>query len=116
MADGGPGFVDVLHASLGGDLLATTVPGPYGDEVPGSVLVHDAHGVRRERPGLRAAPHPRGERRPEAATTYGVGQLIGQAVEAGARRVLVGLGGSATNDGGAGLLAGLGATSPRRPR
>ncbi|HEX4977337.1 MAG TPA: glycerate kinase, partial [Nocardioides sp.] len=41
MADGGPGFVDVLHASLGGDLLAVTVTGPTGDPVPGTVLVHD---------------------------------------------------------------------------
>ena len=41
MADGGPGFVDVLHASLGGDLLAVTVSGPYGDPVPGTVLLQD---------------------------------------------------------------------------
>src|SRR5680860_852770 len=41
MADGGPGFCDVLHASLGGDLLAVTVSGPYGDPVPATVLVAD---------------------------------------------------------------------------
>jgi glycerate kinase len=41
MADGGPGFVDVLHASLGGDLLAVTVSGPYGEHAPGTVLLHD---------------------------------------------------------------------------
>src|SRR5262245_45860002 len=41
MADGGPGFVDVLHASLGGDLLAVTVRGPLGEDVPGSVLLID---------------------------------------------------------------------------
>jgi glycerate kinase len=41
MADGGPGFVDVLHASLGGELLMVTVRGPYGEPVPGSVLMVD---------------------------------------------------------------------------
>jgi glycerate kinase len=51
-----------------------------------------------------------GERRdPEVTTTYGVGELAAVAVEAGARRLVVGLGGSATNDAGAGLLAALGA-------
>jgi glycerate kinase len=111
MADGGPGFVDVLHASIGGDLLAVTVSGPYGGEVPGSVLVHDgtAYVESAQACGLHLTPEA--ERRPEDATTYGVGQLVHQAVEAGAGRVVVGLGGSATTDGGAGLLAGLGATS-----
>ena len=104
MADGGPGFVDVLHASLGGDLLAVTVRGPYGEPVPGSVLVHD---------GMACGLHltPREERRPEQAGTFGVGVLVAAACEAGATRVVVGLGGSGTNDGGAGLLAALGATS-----
>jgi glycerate kinase len=52
-----------------------------------------------------------GERRPEDGTTYGVGQLIAAAVDAGAKRIILGLGGSGTNDAGAGLLAALGATA-----
>ena len=56
MSDGGPGFVDVLHASLGGELLAATVSGPFGDPVPASVLRVGEVGVRRERAGLRSAP------------------------------------------------------------
>jgi glycerate kinase len=110
MADGGPGFVDVLHASLGGDLLAVTVSGPYGDEVPGSLLLDGptAYVESAQACGLHLTPEH--ERRPEEATTYGVGQLVREAVEAGAERVVVGLGGSATTDGGAGLLAALGAT------
>jgi glycerate 2-kinase len=111
MADGGPGFVDVLHASLGGDLLAVTVQGPYGEPVPGTVLLHDgtAYVESAQACGLHLTPEDR--RRPEEASTVGVGQLVRAACEAGAGRVVVGLGGSATNDGGAGLLAALGAAA-----
>jgi glycerate kinase len=109
MADGGPGFVDVLHASLGGELLAATVSGPYGEQVPGSVLLVDgtAYVESAQACGLHLVAPDR--RRPEWATTFGVGQLVDEAVRSGARRVVVGLGGSGTNDGGAGLLAALGA-------
>ncbi|MFL6134021.1 MAG: glycerate kinase [Nocardioidaceae bacterium] len=111
MADGGPGFVDVLHASLGGDLLAATVRGPYGDPVPASVLVRDttAYVESAQACGLHLAPEDR--REPERATSYGVGELLLAAVDAGATTIQVGLGGSGTNDGGAGMLAALGATS-----
>jgi glycerate 2-kinase len=111
MADGGPGFVDVLHASLGGDLLAVTVRGPYGDPVPGSVLVtgDTAYVESAQACGLDLTPEE--DRDPEHAATYGVGQLLAAAVDAGVTTVYVGLGGSATNDGGAGMLAALGATA-----
>ena len=59
MSDGGPGFVDVLHAALGGALLAHTVRGPLGDAVPATVLRGWRDGVRRERPGVRPAPDRR---------------------------------------------------------
>ena len=109
MADGGPGFVDVLRASLGGDLLAATVSGPYGEPVPASVLMVEgtAYVECAQACGLHLTPAD--QRDPERATSRGVGELVGAAVDAGARRVVVGLGGSATNDGGAGLLAALGA-------
>jgi len=111
MADGGPGFVDVLHASLGGDLHALTVTGPYGDPVPASILLLDgtAYVESAQACGLHLAPPER--RDPERATTRGVGELLSAAVDAGARRVMVGLGGSGTNDGGAGLLSALGAVA-----
>ena len=54
MADGGPGFVDVLHASLGGDLLAVTVTGPDGDPVPGTVLLHEGTAVVADSGGITA--------------------------------------------------------------
>jgi len=107
MADGGPGFVDVLHTALGGQVLAVTVRGPFGDPVPATLLrVEDrAYVESAQACGLHLT---RGERA-EEATTLGVGDLVAAAVDAGAREVVVGLGGSGTNDGGAGLLAALGA-------
>jgi glycerate kinase len=111
MADGGPGFCDVLHASLGGDLLAVEVTGPYGERVPATVLVVEgtAYVESAQACGLHLAPPE--QREPERATTRGVGEMIAAAVDAGASTVVVGLGGSGTNDGGAGLLAGLGAVA-----
>lgn len=109
MADGGPGFVDVLHSSLGGSLLAATVRGPFGEPTPTTILlrehtayVESAHACGR---------HLLGDGDPEAASTYGVGEMVGHAVDAGATEIVVGLGGSGTNDGGAGLLAALGASA-----
>jgi glycerate 2-kinase len=111
MADGGPGFVDVLHASLGGDLVAVTVSGPYGGRVPATVLLHDgtAYVESAQACGLHLTPEP--DRDPERATTRGVGELLVAAIRAGATTVVVGLGGSGTNDGGAGLLSAMGATA-----
>lgn len=109
MADGGPGFVDTLHASLGGEMLATTVSGPYGAPTPAAVLLHEQTGYVEAAQACGLHLTPADERRPERATTLGVGELLAAAVDAGARRVVVGLGGSASNDGGGGLLAALGA-------
>jgi glycerate kinase len=111
MADGGPGFVDVLHEALGGELMAVTVTGPHHERVPGAVLrlgerawVESAQAC-----GLALT----GGARAESATTWGVGELVMYAIEAGATDIVVGLGGSGTNDGGAGLLGALGATADR---
>lgn len=115
MADGGPGFVDVLHAALGGDLLAVTVRGPHDEPTPASLLVVEHAGVRTAyvESAQACGIHLTGGEGAEEATTYGVGELVRAAVDAGAGRVVVGLGGSGTNDGGAGLLAALGATADR---
>ncbi len=109
MSDGGPGFVDVLHATLGGELLVTTVAGPFGDEVPATLLLVDgtAYVESAQACGLDLTGADRGEH----AGTTGVGQLVAEAIGAGAVRVVVGLGGSGSTDGGAGLLAALGATA-----
>lgn len=109
MADGGPGFVDVLHASIGGELLAVTVRGPHGVPVPATLLL--AAGTAYVESAQACGLHLTGGERPEEASTYGVGELLLAAIDAGATRVVVGLGGSGTTDGGAGLLAALGATA-----
>ena len=111
LADGGPGFLDVLHAALGGDLLALTVTGARGERVPASLLLVEgsAYVESAQACGLHLLPET--ARDPRVTTTFGVGELLVHAVDAGARRIVVGLGGSATNDAGAGMLAALGATA-----
>jgi glycerate kinase len=112
LADGGPGFVDVLHAALGGDLLPVTVPGPLLEPTPATVLlvqgldgVPTAYVETAQACGLHLVPAA--QRDPGRTTTAGVGVLLEHARRAGARRIVAGLGGSATNDAGAGMLAGL---------
>ncbi|SHK26713.1 glycerate kinase [Pseudonocardia thermophila] len=112
VADGGTGFVDVLYAVLGGTLHTTTVIGPSGAPVPATWLqVGECAYVESAAVcGLHLVP--RAERTPQTAatvTTHGVGELIRAAIAAGATEIVVGLGGSATTDGGAGMLAALGA-------
>jgi glycerate 2-kinase len=108
MADGGPGFVDVLHAALGGSMDAVTVRGPHGDPVPAVVLrVGDTAYVE----SAQAAGRHLASGAVETASSVGVGELVLAAVAGGARTVVVGLGGTGTNDGGAGVLAALGATA-----
>jgi len=111
MSDGGPGFVDVLAAALGGSLEPVVVRGPFGDPVPAAMLLvgDTAYVESAQACGL----HLTGGQDAELASTYGVGELVVAAREAGARTVVVGLGGSGTNDGGAGLLSALGATADR---
>jgi glycerate 2-kinase len=116
MADGGPGFVDVLHAALGGEILAVTVRGPLRAPVPATLLLVDDTAYVESAEACGLALLPSAGIAPvhgvvEDASTYGVGELVAEAVAAGARRIVVGLGGTGTNDGGAGLLAALGATS-----
>src|SRR5699024_7814811 len=117
VADGGPGFLDALHATVGGQLSLTTVVGPLGDPVPATVLMvgDTAYLESAQACGLALLPsEPTSEGGPlpvpgavDRATTHGVGELIGHAVDAGAARIVVGLGGSGTNDGGAGMAAAL---------
>ncbi|MGV8978734.1 MAG: glycerate kinase [Cellulomonas sp.] len=117
LSDGGPGFLDTLRASLGGELVALTVSSPLGDQVPAVLLL--VEGVDGTRTAYIESSHalglalvPAARRDPTRTTSRGVGELIRAAIEAGAGRVVVGLGGSATNDAGAGMLAALGVAAP----
>ncbi|MQA85213.1 MAG: glycerate kinase [Streptosporangiales bacterium] len=109
LSDGGPGFVEVLHAAIGGRLITVSVSGPLGDRVPARLLHHGdtAYVETAQACGLHLVPED--ARDAGGSTTYGVGELLAAAIDDGASRCLLGLGGSATNDGGAGMLAGLGA-------
>lgn len=115
LSDGGPGFLDVLEPALGGEVIALTVADPLGREVPASILMVEAEGERTayiesaQAAGLHLLGA--GERDPGVTSSFGVGTLLRVARDAGARRIVVGLGGSGTNDGGAGMLAALGVGS-----
>jgi glycerate kinase len=110
IADGGEGFAEALSTALGGEWVRTTAYDPRGREVEAryawvaadklAILdMSEASGLWR----VDAA-----ERDPLRATTMGTGQLLRHAIERGARKILVGLGGSATTDGGIGMAAALG--------
>lgn len=108
LSDGGPGFLEVLAASLGGERVSVATLDPLLRPVTGEILlvgdtayVESAHSC-----GLGLVLP--GERDPLTCSSAGVGRLVAAAVAMAPRRVVVGLGGSATNDGGAGALAQLG--------
>ncbi|MCQ2391426.1 MAG: glycerate kinase [Kiritimatiellae bacterium] len=109
LADGGEGTVDALVAGLAGVRRVISVTGPTGKPVtaaygilPGGVAVLEMAAAA----GITLVAGD--EKNPLYTTTYGVGEMISDAVEQGCRRFLVGIGGSATNDGGAGMLQALG--------
>lgn len=109
VADGGDGTVDAAVA-CGFERIAIEVTGPTGERIPASYAWHPADGTAvvelAEASGLRRLP---GEREPLTATSYGTGELVADAVRRGAKRVVLGLGGSACTDGGAGMAQALGA-------
>jgi glycerate kinase len=109
LADGGPGFLDVLAAALPGRRIPVRTTDPLGRPAHGDVLVvgDTAYLESAQACGLHLLAAD--ERDPNRTTSYGLGLLLAAAAETGARTVVVGLGGSATNDGGAGMLAALGA-------
>ncbi len=116
-AGGGAGFLDVLaQATDGGLTVATTVSDPLGQVVPAAVLLVESGGVRTafieaaQACGLHLVQGPR--QNPLTSSSYGVGQLIEVACSEGAQRIVVAVGDAATNDGGAGMLAALGAGAP----
>ena len=110
LADGGEGTLDAV-AACGGEVVACEVAGPLGDRVSARMLVDGKHESAviemAETAGIGCSPCT--ESAALAATTYGVGELMLRAVRAGSRTLYIGLGGSATNDGGAGMLQALGA-------
>lgn len=109
MADGGEGTLAVVAAAAGGERQAVEVAGPRGRPTTAAwLLLPDGTAVIESAGACGLALVPEGERDPLRTTTYGVGQLLEEARRAGAPRVSVGLGGSASVDGGAGAALALG--------
>jgi glycerate kinase len=103
VADGGEGFLD----AMGGANRTTLVTGPLGDPVEAAWRISGGQAVVEMAQASGLALVGDGDNDPVAASTYGTGELIGAAIDAGAKRVLVGVGGSATTDGGFGALRAL---------
>ena len=110
LADGGEGTTDALVEGLGGEKIEVTVTGPMGSPVTcyygylkdtNTAIIEMASAA-----GITLVPDA--EKNPLLATTYGVGELIQDAMERGCRNFIIGIGGSATNDGGLGMLKALG--------
>lgn len=110
VADGGDGTAEALVTALHGEFRAVRVEGPLGDPVEATYGLVDSGRTAvvelASASGLALIPAER--RDPLRATTYGFGQLLGAAREAGVVAVIAGIGGSATNDGGAGMAQALG--------
>ncbi|AJF07852.1 glycerate kinase [Geoalkalibacter subterraneus] len=111
MADGGEGTVQALVDATGGQILRQQVAGPLGDPVEAhwGILGDGETALIEMAAASGLALVPPADRDPRITTTYGTGQLIKAALDKGLRRIIVGLGGSATNDGGTGMAQALGA-------
>jgi len=111
IADGGDGTIEVLVEATNGEFIEKEVTGPLGERVVAKfgILGDGETAVIEMARSSGLALVPKEKRNPAITTTYGVGELIRSALERGAKRILVGIGGSATNDGGAGMAQALGA-------
>jgi glycerate kinase len=108
LADGGEGTLDALLAARGGSVRSATVTGPLGDPVEAQwALLPDGTGII-EMARASGLPLVQGRNDPLRASTRGTGELINAALRGGARRVVVGVGGSATTDGGLAAVEALG--------
>ena len=108
VADGGEGSVDAFLTAMGGEQIWLDVKGPYMEDMqayygltPGGIAIV-------EMAAAAGLPLVGDNKHAELTTTFGVGQLIEHAARSGIKRLVVGLGGSSTNDGGTGAAAALG--------
>lgn len=111
MADGGEGTVQALVDATGGKMMATEVTGPLGERVTTrwGILSDQTTAVIEMAAASGLPLVPAKKRNPLITTTYGTGELIRAALDNGCRKLIIGIGGSATNDGGAGMAQALGA-------
>ena len=109
LADGGEGTVEALAVGMGGEMIGCEVTGPLGEKVLAKYCIVKGSTAVIEMAQAAGLPLVPDELRdPLFTTTYGVGELILDAIRRGCRAFIVGIGGSATNDGGTGMLSALG--------
>ena len=107
VADGGEGSVDCFLSALGGEKIFETVSSPYFEDMESFYgLIGDTAVI--EMAACAGLPLVEDRKNPSLTTTYGVGQLIMSAAKKGCKKLIVGLGGSSTNDGGCGAAAAVG--------
>lgn len=110
MADGGEGTVESLNDALGAEMQSVVVTGPLQEPVNASYAYHSIKKLAVIEMASASGLHhvPLNQRNPLVTTSYGTGELIKDALDKGAERIILGIGGSATNDGGAGVAQALG--------
>lgn len=110
LADGGEGTTEALVEGVGGEYVTLKVTGPLGEKVCAKygILPDKKTAVLEMAEAAGIILMKRGELNPRAATTYGVGEMILDAVKRGCREFIIGIGGSATSEGGTGMLQALG--------
>ena len=110
VADGGEGSVGSFLTAMGGEKAVLEVAGPYFDPIESFYGIVNGDTAIIEMAAAAGLPQVGDDKRPDQTTTYGVGQLMLHAAKRGCRKIIVGLGGSATNDGGTGAAAAVGVT------
>ena len=110
IADGGEGTTEASVSATGGEIVRIPVHNPLAEEIIASYgIISESNTAIIEMASAAGLPLiPAEQRNPLYTTTYGVGEMIGDAIERGCRNFIIGLGGSATNDGGVGMLQALG--------
>lgn len=108
LADGGEGTVDALAEGLGGDYQYVTVTGPAGEPVTARYAILEGGRAVMEMAEASGITRMKGRLDPWKASSFGVGEMILDAVEKGCRELIIGIGGSATTEGGIGMLSALG--------
>jgi glycerate kinase len=108
MSDGGPGFAGAIGTALSGESVRRRVTGPLGDPVDAEFTLVDETAYIESAQACGLHLIPAGRRDPGATTSAGLGELVRAAVDSGCRRIVIGVGGTGTCDGGAGMLGRLG--------
>ncbi|HQC54532.1 MAG TPA: glycerate kinase [Clostridia bacterium] len=109
-SDGGDGSIECFQKAIGGEIITTKVKDPYFHNIDAEYLIKDNLAIIESAEACGISLLSRDILNPLLTTTFGVGELISDALSKGVKKIILTLGGSATNDGGTGMLSALGAT------